>query len=326
MDTYTLMRDVFLASNAKTLQAWPEMAGLFKRAAARRPREWQLPATACEAAGGRAEQAVSAAAAFACAQISIILIDDLLDDDPRGEYRVIGAGAAANLAAAFQAAALDILGEDGQAGDPATRLAAWRSLNRMLLTTALGQRLDSQNPADEASYWTLVETKSAPFYGAAFQLGALAAGASAERAERFAQLGRLYGAMIQIHDDLNDAMAVPAKPDWTQGRACLPILFAQNVDHPQRERFKELRRALQRAPDAKALAEAQAILIRCGAISYGLHELLRRHQYARALLAPLGVEPRAGLEPLFEDLVQPVRRVLAEIGRPPAAEFSPVAG
>jgi len=319
MDTYALACDVFLACSSTTLQTWPEMAGLFNRAAAKRPRDWQLPVRICEAAGGQAEQAIAAAASLACAQISIILIDDMLDADPRGEYRAIGEGAAANLAAAFQAAALDILSEDGQAGDPAARLAASRSLNRMLLTTALGQWLDSRNPADEASYWKVVETKSAPFYGAAMQIGALAAGASPEQAERFAELGRLYGAMIQIHDDLKDAMAVPANADWAQGRTSLPILFAQNVDHPERERFQQLRHALKNVPDAEALAEAQAILIRCGAVSYSLYALLRRYEAARALLDALGVEQRAGLEPLFADLVRPAREVVATMAKSPAA-------
>ena len=52
-------------------------------------------------------------------------------------------------------------------------MAALDSLNRMMLTTAYGQELDIQNPADEASYWRVVENKSAPFYGGAIHLGAL---------------------------------------------------------------------------------------------------------------------------------------------------------
>ena len=61
--------------------------------------------------------------------------------------------------------------------------------------------------------------------------------------------------MVQIHDDLNDSLAVPANPDWTLGRAPLPILFAQVVNHPDRTRFHELRGVIAE-PAALALANA----------------------------------------------------------------------
>ena len=65
---------------------------------------WKLPVIACQAAGESPEKAIPASAALACAQLSIILVDDMLDDDPRGEYRRIGYGNASNFANAFQAA------------------------------------------------------------------------------------------------------------------------------------------------------------------------------------------------------------------------------
>jgi hypothetical protein len=117
-------------------------------------------------------------------------------------------------------------------------------------------------------------------------------------------------------------MAVPANPDWTLGRSSLPILFAQTVDYPERGRFLQLRRALQAAPDAEALAEAQAILVRCGAVSYSIYELLRRYQLARELLNTLAVYRRAGLEALFENLLQPVKRLFTAIGEPEAVLFN----
>ena len=62
------------------------------------------------------------------------------------------------------------------------------------MKTTCGQELDIWNPAEEASVGRVVEHKSAPFYGCALHLG------------------RLYGEMIQIHDYLNDTMALPASP------------------------------------------------------------------------------------------------------------------
>lgn len=292
-----------------TFQAWPDMQNVLQRMADRRPRDWRLPVVACEAAGGTPEQALPAVAAVACLQLSIILIDDLLDADPRGEYHRLGAPAAANLAAAFQAAGLEAVAYSDL--EPSARLAALVSLNGMALTTALGQHWDTLNPSDEEGYWRLVRTKSSPFFGAALHVGALCGGALPEVAERLQQIGLLYGEMIQIHDDLNDTLAVPANPDWTMGRAPLPILFAQVVDHLDRARFLELRRAI---PDPEALAEAQTILIRCGAVSYGVHQLLTRHQRARAMLHEMPLRQPAGLQALLDDVIAPVQRLFAEIG------------
>ncbi len=298
------------------VQAWPELQSLMQRGAASNKASWTLPRVACEAVGGSPEQAAPAVAAIACAQIAIILIDDMLDADPRGEYRRIGEAAAANYAAALQAVALEALAQVQPALSPPAALAALGSLNHMLLATALGQHQDSQNPADEAAYWQLVRTKSSPFYAAALHLGALAGGAPVELAGRLEQVGQVYGEMIQIHDDLNDSMAAPANADWTQGRSPLPILFGQVVEHADRERLLELRRAI---PDPAALEEAQTILIRCGAVAYCLDQLLRRYDLARQTVAAIPLVQRAGLERLLEEVVAPVRELFQAMGVPSAA-------
>jgi len=291
------------------IQQWPAMWKLIKLSQARRPGNWRLPVAACEAVGGTAAQAIPAVAAVACLQISIILIDDLLDEDPRGEYRRRGAAATANLAAAFQATGLEALARDpaGRDGIPdAIRLAALHNLNRMALTTALGQHWDSLNPAGEESYWRVVRTKSAPFYGTALYLGALYGGAPVSLAGHLDEWGQRYGEMVQIHDDLHDTMATPASPDWTQGRASLPLLFAQTVSHPERERFVALCQAI---PEPQALGEAQAILLRCGAVSYVAHQLLHRYQAARQALASLPLAQPEALAGLLEAQVKPLRRL-----------------
>ncbi len=309
MEFYTLVLESLC--DLPVVQTWPQMRSILKRAVAKKPRDWRLPAIACEAVGGSPECAVPAGAAIACAQISIILIDDMLDADPRGEHLRVGAPFAANLAAAFQAAMLEAVSRADAAYDGPAKLAAIQHLNQMMLVTAFGQYLDAQNPTDEASYWRVVETKSAPFFGAALFCGAVLGGASIDSAAALDRFGRLYGEMIQIHDDLNDAMAVPANPDWILGRSPLPILFAQTVEHPDRTRFAALRQAVS---DPDALAEAQAILIRCGAFSYGVHQLLLRYQQAQQLVAGMPVCDRTGLETLLEEQVEPVRALFAAMG------------
>lgn len=307
MDDY--QKTVATMQELDLFRDWPDLQEIFSGAASRSPKAWRLPLIACEAVGGERWNAVPAMAAIACAQISIILIDDMLDQDPRGEYRHRGEGGTANLALAFQAAGLEAIACSKL--QPNIKLAALGCLNQMMLTTALGQHLDVQNLKDEAAYWELVRTKSSPFFGAAFQVGAFYGGASLETAAQLARLGRVYGEMIQIHDDLNDSMSVPANPDWTQGRSPLPMLFAQTVSHPEKARFVQLRQAM---PDEAALSEAQQILVRCGAISYAVDVLLRKYETVMEMIRSIAL-PRTGvLEGLLKEIVDPVLKLFESIG------------
>lgn len=98
-------------------------------------------------------------------------------------------------------------------------------------------------------------------------------------------------------------MATPANPDWINGRSPLPILFAQVVDHPARTRFLELRRAI---PDPAALEETQTILVRCGAISYAVDQLLSRYRLAEEKLAATRLVYKIELETLLDEVMEPV--------------------
>ncbi len=296
--------------NLPVLNKWKEAKTLLEHAASMQPRDWRLPVIACEAVGGLAEQAVPASAALACTQIGIILIDDMLDEDPRGEHHRIGEAHTANFAAAFMSTGLKAIFQS--AAHPETKLAAMNSLDQMILTIAFGQYLDCQNPVDENAYWRVVESKSAPFFGSAFHLGALFGGAPNDVAEKLERIGWFYGEMIQIHDDLNDTMAVPANPDWTLGRSPLPILFARSVDHPERQKFLDLR---QNISNPHVLREAQNILIHCGAVSYCVDQLLRRQRAAQEVLVNLKLAHPGRLAAVLEEVVAPVWKLLEASGR-----------
>jgi geranylgeranyl pyrophosphate synthase len=302
-------------STKRMFATWQGMESILRRSASTRPRDWMLPIVACQAAGGSPEKAIPAVATLACAQISIILTDDMLDDDPRGEYRRIGHGRAANYAIAFQSAGVDALLESGF--NPRLTQEAVRSLNAMMAQTAFGQELDIQNPPDEPAYWRVVENKSTPFYACAFHLGALSANADPGVADALKRLGGIYGEMIQIHDDLNDTMATPANADWLQRRKPLPILFALTVDHPERGRFMEL---FQNIDAADALQEAQAILIRCGAVSYCVDQLVRRNRLAHAIFGDISLPHREGIIELLDEIIAPIKSLFAVLELPdPAA-------
>ena len=287
------------------LAAWPEIAALAESAGNKPRPDWELPLLACQAVGGDASVAIPGAAAIACMQISIILVDDMLDEDPRGVHLRHGAGPTANMALAFQAAAFRVI--EQSAVSESRRAAITASLAWMALTTALGQHQDVQNPSVEDEYWKMVRTKSTPFYRAALHVGALLGNASDEVAEGLRTLGVPIGEIIQIRDDLFDAFQSPANPDWTRGRANLPILYARIADHPDRARFVGL---LPQCGDPQALREAQQILIRCGAVSYCAYHLTKRRQQAEQLQKAIPLADPAPIADLITRQMQPLEKLL----------------
>jgi geranylgeranyl pyrophosphate synthase len=293
------------------LKAWEGAIPLLEHAASKRPRDWRLPLLTCKAVGGTIQQATPAAASIACALIGILLIDDMLDEDPRGEFQRIGHAHAANYSSVFLAASTQAILQSQ--ADSSVKIMALKSLNGMLLSVSFGQYLDVQNPSSETAYWKMVQMKSASFFQTVFELGALLGNGSTDVVKGIGQAGRIYGEMIQIHDDLNDTMQVPANPDWVQLRSPLPILFACLVDHPTRARFEEIRPLAAGTPGI--LKEAQQILIQSGAVSYCMHELFTRHQVAAELLRELPISPggRKSLTVLFDNMVKPASRIFQEV-------------
>lgn len=301
------IRDYLLA--LPEAAAWPALVEVFEVSQQKPRLDWELPLLACESAGGQPARALPAAAAIACMQISIILVDDMLDDDPRGQHNQIGAGAAANLALAYQAAALRILLQAEV--DDQTRTALAQELGRMGHATALGQHWDTQNLADEAHYWRVVAAKSTPFYGAAFYLGALCGQAAPPAARALRQFGVLLGEMIQIQDDLIDAFQLPANPDWRPGRNNLLLLYAQTVNHAGQARFRQLRA---QANDMECLQEAQDILIRCGAVSYAAYQLMARYETGRQIVTELNLTATEKLTGLLSAQIRPMKELLQDFG------------
>lgn len=295
-------------------QKWPELTQAIMRASHKAPVAWDYPVKAALAVGAPAERALPAVAAITCAHMALILIDDLLDEDSRGEYLRIGAGRAANLATALHALGISVLSSSAGCRE---REQAAAALNQMIARTACGQDSDVQNARTEEGYWAVTRAKSSPYFGAALYIGALFADAGLQVADQLKSFGELFGEIMQIHDDLNDCLASPANADWLQGRSPLPILFAELVDHPDRQRFMQLRSQVQ---DAEALQEAQSILVRSGAISYCVSELLTRQKTAYGLLEHIELKDARPLELLLEQAIAPVKHLFASVG----ATFSEV--
>jgi len=295
--------------------AWPEMVGIFERSVAHV--KCEFPLLACQAVGGEASAAVPGAAAIACMQLGLLLVDDMLDEDPRGAHLQLGQAATANLAFAFQAAAFRVI--EHAPVEAERRAAVYASLAQMALASAFGQSLDVQNLSGEENYWKIVQTKTAACFGEAFYIGTLLGKAPPEVARRLCDFGLLFGEVLQVYDDLVDALQSPASPDWIQGRNNLAILYALTANHPDRARFRAL---LAQIENPQALQAAQQILIRCGAASYCAYHVVKRYQAARRLLNSTSLADPAPLLDQLARQIKPLVTLLKNVG----AEIPPELG
>jgi len=271
--------------------------------------DWDLPILSCLAVGGREADGLAGSAAIACLQISIILVDDMLDDDPRGEYRVRGSGPTANLALAFQSVAFRLLDEVTLPDE--IKSASYSCLAHIALATASGQGLDARNLTGEENYWRVIKAKSTPFYGGALQIGGVLGGAGPEITNHLYKIGVIIGEIIQVEDDLHDSFEVPANPDWMAGRNNLLLLYASSAPHPDQERFNSLRFKVE---DQTSLVEAQQILISSGALSYSAYHLIDRYKKAKKLLANIQLDDRDLIENILNDYATSLVTFLNECG------------
>ena len=288
--------------------AWPEMARIFERHVVQPNQVWEWPYRACRAVGGEESLAAPSAAAILCMILSILLVDDMLDQDPRGVHLQLGDAITANISFAFQSAAFRMIAATPI--DAERRAAVMGSFAEMGLTMAYGQDLDARNLSGEDNYWKVTHAKSSSYFGTAMYAGAVVGNADADTAKRLRQLGALTGDVIQIHDDLKDALESPANPDWKQMRNNLLFLYAQTADHPDRERFLTLRTQVE---DPNALREAQQILVRCGAVSYAMYHLTQRYQASKKMLADTPLTDPIPLQEVIEKYIRPLADILRSL-------------
>jgi geranylgeranyl pyrophosphate synthase len=288
---------------------WPDLSLHFEKQCSLQPYGWELGITACNAVGGTATDAVPIVAAYGCVLNSILIVDDILDHDSHGLHSQIGVEKATNISVAFQAAGISLL--DFVDMESERKLAVTRKLNEMAYLTSWGQALDVENPKNEEEYWRVVKGKSSPFHETAMFCGAIFGGASYETANQLGKFGALYGEIIQINDDLKDTMDRNINVDWLYGKMTLPILFANIVNYPQKERFLFLQKSISHKG---YLEEAQKILLSCGAISYSLDQLLGRYKMLINQVDHIPLKNEASITKLIDDMIYPFKAVMTEIG------------
>jgi len=190
--------------------------------------------------GGSYEDAIDAACAVEIVHEFSLIHDDIEDGDRlrRGRETLwsrFGLAHALNTGDALCSVAYLAL-VDGSAMPPERKVA----MNRVLLTAHLamcnGQGRDiafeTEPRVSMEDYRAMIGAKTAALFGAACELGALAAGAAAERAGAYARLGHAYGTAFQIEDDVlgiwgdSAATGKPCGADLTKRKWTFPVVWA----------------------------------------------------------------------------------------------------
>lgn len=190
--------------------------------------------------GAGYEDAVDAACAVEIVHEFSLIHDDIEDGDRlrRGRETLwsrFGLAHALNAGDALCSVAyLALL--NGNATPPDRKIA----MNRVLLAAHLamcnGQGRDiafeTEPRVTMEDYRAMIGAKTAALFGAACELGALAAGAPAERGGAYARLGQAYGTAFQIEDDVlgiwgdSAATGKPCGADLTKRKWTFPVVWA----------------------------------------------------------------------------------------------------
>lgn len=209
-----------------------------KRGKRLRPR---ILLTVARTEGGSAEDAFAAAAALELLHNFSLVHDDIEDrDELRHGRPTLWArhGVPAALEAGNALCALSYLTlMDGSAALPDAAVAKMATaLHHAHYRMCQGQAYDigfeSAPFVSFDEYVTMIEGKTAALFGASCELGALAAGASPERAAAYGRVGRAYGLAFQVRDDVlgtwgaTELTGKPSGADIRRRKWSFPVAWA----------------------------------------------------------------------------------------------------
>ncbi len=243
-----------------------------------------LALTACEAVGGKAEDALEAAAAIELLHNFTLIHDDIMDQD---EFRrnvktvhilwgvpVAVIAGDALFAKVFEALAANAkrLGLEG-----ARVVELFDAVSKASFEICQGQVLDMlfEGRADvsEAEYMRMVNGKTGALLEASMKVGALLGKGEPEQVRALAEYGRLIGLAFQMRDDVlgvageQEKFGKPIGSDVREGKQTLIVVRA--LATAQQEDKSTLLRALGKQDASEAeLKTAIDVLKRAGAIDY----------------------------------------------------------
>jgi geranylgeranyl diphosphate synthase type I len=257
-----------LAENAKMINGYlekvlsgqePELLGKASlhliEAGGKRLRPY-LTVKACEAVGGRADDAVPFAAAVEFLHNFTLVHDDVMDHDDlrRGRptvHKVYGVPLAVLAGDLLFAKVYDVVLKNRPPGMPPERLIECiAKITEATIILCQGQALDMGFPsASDVSiedYIRMVGDKTSALFRACAQVGALAGGGSDEKVEALGGFAWDAGVAFQIEDDVlgvtadEATLGKPVGSDLREGKKTLINIHAlENANDEQRKRISK---------------------------------------------------------------------------------------
>jgi len=198
----------------------------------------------CEALGGDVSAALPLACALELVHNFSLVHDDIQDGDElrRGRptvWKAFGTAQAINSGDGLLVLALKTaIGAQG-ALSPKAVLTALEALNsatfRMIEGQALDLGLEGDDSGGVAEYLAMARRKTGALFGAAFELGAIAAGRP-ELGSENRELGETLGLAFQITDDIlgiwgkPEQTGKPARSDLVRRKHSWPVAYALEQD------------------------------------------------------------------------------------------------
>jgi octaprenyl-diphosphate synthase len=188
------------------------------------------------------------------AVVEMIHIATLVHDDVLDEAELRRRGRTVNRLAGNEAAVMlgDYLISNAfhlcsTAGDPDINLRLGHVTNILCEGELLQLHHRDDYGMSEATYFEIIERKTASLIGAACEMGGRLAGAEESLVQRLERAGRRLGAAFQIQDDLLDLLSSEAEVgktvgrDLEKGKLTLPVIqYLQSADAQRRGRMLEL--------------------------------------------------------------------------------------
>lgn len=212
----------------------------------------QVVLLCCEAAGGKWQNALPAAAAVELVHNFSLIHDDIEDRSElrhgrKTNWAKWGESQAVNTGdAMFTLANLTLFGLKNTL--PSDKiLAASDLLQTICFQLTCGQFLDisyeisKSIPMDD--YWKMIEGKTAALLAGSAQLGALVGGASNSQQQAYYRFGNSLGLAFQAQDDAlgiwgDEAMlGKSTESDLVNGKKTLPVVYALDRNGPFAERW-----------------------------------------------------------------------------------------
>ena len=243
-----------------------------------------LALAACDAVGGRAEDALEAAAALELLHTFTLIHDDIMDKDGfrrnvKTVYKIWGEPVAIMAGDALFAKVFEVVAANARRLKlPADRVVElFDIISKTSFEICRGQTSDmlfeGRSDVSEQEYLKMVSQKTGALIEASTKVGALLGKGKPKQVKALAEYGRLIGVAFQIHDDMlgvvgeRKKFGKPIGNDIREGKRTLIIVRA--LAKASRGDRATLMCALGNEKASKAeLAAAIKILKSTGAIDY----------------------------------------------------------